>query len=56
MARFYFHLRKGAEFHTDPEGTDLNDISEARREPSWPRVKSWRKRSGLVATACPRRS
>jgi hypothetical protein len=32
MARFYFHLRKGAELHTDPEGTDLNDISEVRRE------------------------
>ncbi len=32
MVRFYFHLRKGDEFQADPEGTDLNDISEARRE------------------------
>jgi hypothetical protein len=32
MGRFYFHLRKGGELHIDPEGTDLEDISEARRE------------------------
>jgi hypothetical protein len=32
MARFYFHLRKRHHVQADPEGTDLNDISEARRE------------------------
>ena len=32
MGRFYFHLRKDGELQTDPEGTELGDISEARHE------------------------
>ena len=32
MGRFYFHIRTGDELAHDPEGSDLADISEARRE------------------------
>jgi hypothetical protein len=32
MARFYFHLQEADKVHTDPEGTDLPDLSAARRE------------------------
>jgi hypothetical protein len=32
MGLFYFHLWKGGELQIDPEGTDLKDTSEARRE------------------------
>jgi hypothetical protein len=32
MARFYFHVRTGDELAHDPEGSDLVDLAEARRE------------------------
>jgi len=32
MARFYFHVRTGDELAHDPEGSDLADLAEARRE------------------------
>jgi hypothetical protein len=32
MARFYFHLQEAGKLHTDPEGTDLRDVSAARQE------------------------
>jgi hypothetical protein len=32
MARFFFHVRTGGELAHDPEGSDLADLAEARRE------------------------
>jgi hypothetical protein len=32
MARFFFHVRTGDQLAHDPEGSDLPDVAEARRE------------------------
>jgi hypothetical protein len=32
MARYYFHVRTGDDLAHDPEGSDLADLAEARRE------------------------
>jgi hypothetical protein len=32
MGRFYFHIRTGDELSHDPEGTELADAADARRE------------------------
>jgi hypothetical protein len=32
MARYYFHVRRGDYLAHDPEGSDLADLAEARRE------------------------
>jgi hypothetical protein len=32
MARFFLHIRNGEGFSEDPEGQDLADLGEARRQ------------------------